>query len=933
MSVDARAAKEIFLAAMELAGRDRTTYVEETCADDETLRAHVEELLRAAEMPDSFLEKAAVLLAGDDTPSAMTEALGDASATPRQADDPNHTRTLSGASVEPEPVLHFLEPPTGPDALGRLLHYQMTEILGKGGFGIVFRAFDEKLHRVVAIKVMAPELAASATARQRFLREARAAAAVRHEHVIDIHVVDHEPIPYLVMEYVAGQTLQEKLSRSGPLELKEILRIGHQIACALGAAHKQGLVHRDIKPANILLENGASRVKVTDFGLARTTDDGSITQPGMVTGTPMYMAPEQAEGLAIDHRADLFSLGSVLYTMCTGRAPFRASTTLGILKRVCEETPRPIRELNPDIPEWLCALVEKLHAKKPEERFPSAKEVEELLAHYLSELQHHGMVRNGPPATASRSVPGVPAPARRRAWRWSVVGAAFLVLAGGVFAILYFLQPPPLETTTIPVAPRTNVINLLALADPARDTVHGQWARTGAGALTSSGETHNKVAQERLELPYHPPEEYDFIIEFTRTAGTEAVTQVVARGDKQVVWTMGGWANRVLGFDSVDGLAASAHPSSVHQAGLVNGKRHQSILKVRKDGITAFLDDQRITYVQTDFTNVALPAGWVLRDPKALGIGSFRSPTIFHRVEVIEVSGRGKPARFPPPPAAVSPFDAKQAQEHQRAWAEHLNLPVEKINSIGMKLRLIPAGEFTMGSTQEEIDKNLAKAPDWNKANVRKEGPQRQVTLDRPYYLGTHEVTVGQFRAFVSDTGYKTWGERTGKGGRTWDSAKREMVLKPGYIWTHPFVAPSEEHPVVLVHQEDVDAFCAWLTKKEGRSYGLPLEEQWEFACRAGSVTPWFWGADAGRAHLYGWFGDSSTLSRQMAVGQKLPNAFGLFDLAGNVAEMTLDAKGALVMRGGHAGYHPGLTRSAAREYENHSDPTYRTGFRVMCEP
>src|SRR5436853_494145 len=179
---------------------------------------------------------------------------------------------------------------------------------GRGGFGTVLRAFDEKLHRVVAIKVLSPAFAAHAAARKRFIREARAAAAVKNEHVVGIYDVqeDAQP-PYLVMECIDGPSLQDKLDKQGTLGLKEILRIGMQIAEGLAAAHKQGLVHRDIKPANILLENGVERVKITDFGLARAVDDASVTQSGVITGTPMFMSPEQAAGeQLIDHRSDLF---------------------------------------------------------------------------------------------------------------------------------------------------------------------------------------------------------------------------------------------------------------------------------------------------------------------------------------------------------------------------------------------------------------------------------------------------------------------------------------------------------------------------------------------------------------------------------------------------------------------------------------------------
>ena len=160
-----------------------------------------------------------------------------------------------------------------------------------------------------------------------------------------------------------------------------------QAAAGLAAAHAQGLVHRDIKPSNILLENCVERVKITDFGLARAVDDASLTQSGVVAGTPLFMAPEQARSETIDHRADLFSLGAVLYAMCTGRSPFRAPTTLAVLRRVCDEAPRPVREVNRDIPDWLAAIIDRLLAKEPAKRYQDASEVAELLGRHLARRQ------------------------------------------------------------------------------------------------------------------------------------------------------------------------------------------------------------------------------------------------------------------------------------------------------------------------------------------------------------------------------------------------------------------------------------------------------------------------------------------------------------------------------------------------------------------
>ena len=286
-------------------------------------------------------------------PPAGVAARGGSDADPADRGNPRRPgrRTDPGGPRTDDEGLDFLGPTLTPGHIGRFGPYEVSEVLGRGGMGVVLKAFDTALHRPVAVKVLAPQLATSASARKRFLREARAAASVVHEHVVTIHAVDEAGgLPYLVMQFVPGRSLQERIEAAGPLELREVLRIGMQAAAGLAAAHAQGLVHRDVKPANILLENGVERVKLTDFGLARAADDASLTQSGVVAGTPQYMAPEQARGEPVDHRADLFSLGSVLYAMCTGRSPFRAETTVAVLRRVCDETPRPIREINPESP-------------------------------------------------------------------------------------------------------------------------------------------------------------------------------------------------------------------------------------------------------------------------------------------------------------------------------------------------------------------------------------------------------------------------------------------------------------------------------------------------------------------------------------------------------------------------------------------------------
>ena len=290
-------------------------------------------------------------------------------------------------------TVEHLEPSDEPNVLGRLGGYDVLEIIGRGGMGVVLKGFDRELKRCVAIKVLAPHLAQSSLARKRFAREAQAAAAVVHPNVLAIHQVQPSGrLPFLVMPLVAGESLAERLVVQGRLDLKEILRIGMQAAAGLAAAHEQGLVHRDVKPANILLEKGVERAVLTDFGLARAADDVSMTRWGIIAGTPQYMSPEQAQGEPLDGRSDLFSLGCVLYEMATGVSPFRADSTVATLRRLIDDPPPAMASLNPELPPWFIGIVDRLLEKDPSRRFGSAKEVSELLEGCLAHLQQPASV-------------------------------------------------------------------------------------------------------------------------------------------------------------------------------------------------------------------------------------------------------------------------------------------------------------------------------------------------------------------------------------------------------------------------------------------------------------------------------------------------------------------------------------------------------------
>lgn len=362
-------------------------------------------------------------------------------------DDPDVTRSEEDANHET--FLRLLGPSDDPKMLGRVGGYEVVGVIGQGGMGVAFKAFDTALNRFVAIKMLLPHLTANGAARKRFLREAQAAAAVVDDHVLPIFGVDQwQGTPYLVMQYSRGTTLQKRLQQQGPLSLKETLRIGLQTARGLAAAHAQGLVHRDVKPANILLDGSVERAVLMDFGLARAVDDASLTRTGIISGTPMYMSPEQVRADSVDARSDLFSLGSTLYAMCAGWPPFRSQSrgesAYGVMHRITHDEPTPICEVNSDVPVWLGQIIDRLMSKQVAERFESAAEVADLLEGCLAHVQQPTQVKL--PASAA------PTPGTHKAKnRWLGMSRRkkiFSVLAAGTalvaaIAIAFFMNVGP----------------------------------------------------------------------------------------------------------------------------------------------------------------------------------------------------------------------------------------------------------------------------------------------------------------------------------------------------------------------------------------------------------------------------------------------------------------------------------------------------------
>jgi serine/threonine-protein kinase len=364
----------------------------------------------------------------------------------------------------------------GPDELiGRVRQvvgkeFEVVGVLGKGGMATVYLAFERSLARMVALKVLHPLVLSSGTMRERFLREAKLAAALGHRNVVAIHGLrEGQGIIVLVLRAVMGRSLSAILAEEGPLPIPLIQRVVAQVAGALAYSHQHGVIHRDVKPGNILLDEDGT-VHVSDFGIAKALEDPNLTSTGSAIGTPAYMSPEQCAGGHVTGASDQYGLGAVAYEMLTGRTPFGADTAMGLMYAQTHHTPAPLREMRPDIPLSLSTAVDRMLNKNPTDRWPTLDAmvrqvgkptIEGLDDPYADELGH--LARRGSPALqlASTFQPSsVPSGARlsdpeaatlifvqeRSARRWLRTAALVVVAIAGTLVFPRLLErfsPPP----------------------------------------------------------------------------------------------------------------------------------------------------------------------------------------------------------------------------------------------------------------------------------------------------------------------------------------------------------------------------------------------------------------------------------------------------------------------------------------------------------
>ncbi|HXY34934.1 MAG TPA: SUMF1/EgtB/PvdO family nonheme iron enzyme [Planctomycetaceae bacterium] len=667
------------------------------------------------------------------------------------------------------------EPKVGPLS-GQFGRYRILRTLGQGAMGTVYLAEDTQLLRQVALKTPQFTDDSEQELLERFYREARAAATLRHPHICPVYDVgDIDGTHYITMAYIEGKSLSEFIKPAVPQTERQILIVIGKIAQALQAAHDRGIVHRDLKPANIMVDSQGEPV-IMDFGLAqqiRTGEDVRLTQTGTILGSPAYMSPEQVEGdpSKVGPAADQYGLGVILYELLTGKVPFEGSLT-AVMGQILAREPMPPSRFRPGLDPRIDAVCLKMLAKNPADRFLSLAAVAAELASIL---------RN--PADVERRAalkPGSPEPPRRP-WVWWALGSA------GAIALL--------AAVVVYVRVGKTVLEI-QISDP------GVQVAVRGSTLTLTGPASEEI---RVDPGEH---------ELTITRGDlkfKTGTFTLEKGNKQAVKIS-------LAGSTVTALLGGA-PLSIEPQGS-SAKASQPVL-----------------------------------------------------------------ALAPAPPLMAFPFNDLEAKKAQKAWASYLNVPIEATNTIGMKFKLVPPGEYMMGPFEGH-----------------------HVRITRPSYFGTYEVTRGQFAKFVAATKFQTLAE-LGDGGVRLDDlggpGRTKWEPNKKYTWREPGFPQEDDHPVVQLTWNDARSFCQWLSLKEGKKYRLPTEAEWEYACRAGTMTRFLNGNDpqaatkianvddaSAKAVFPHWDDDVETSDGYVytsPVGHFLPNNFGLYDTLGNAAEWCSD--------------------------------------------
>jgi formylglycine-generating enzyme required for sulfatase activity/serine/threonine protein kinase len=905
--------------------------------------------------------------------------------------------------------------PNEPVSLGTLGEYELFQKLGQGGMGTVYKARHTRLDKLVAVKVLPAGAMRDPASVARFEREMRAVGRLEHPHIV--RAMDAGQVGgrhYLVMEYVDGLDLSEVVQRCGPLRIADACEVVRQAALGLRYADEHAMVHRDIKPSNLVL-NSESQVKILDLGLALILADrppkteltrndlasppvgvlagAEISSPSRIVGTLDYIAPEQCwDSHDVDIRADIYGLGCTFYKLLSGQAPFVDAQYKGAVDKMMAHVqvpPPPLGSLRREIPEKLAAVVDRMMAKKRDDRYALPGQVVEALQPYCPGCDLAGLLARAgrsvptqPKAVASPAAPvtactgsaeagtlppirtGQP-PSPPAPVAGAVTGIAVTGIEESFDAYYKWLgippdEQPPNHYRLLGIRIFEEDRDVIQIAAEGRSThlktrVLGKHSGLSQKLLNEvqqaklclltpderaaydaslrchlEAEAAAKSKSKGASLPAVPP---PAATATRRFAGRSKWPAFLAKAERalRVVWSAVAFDRRtLLRLTLVLVTAAAAFVCLGLVLYVTAGK---GTVKIELGDPTAKVE------VKVDGNRIDI-AG--LKEPLSLSVGEhelevssgeFKTVTRQFTIrrgeqEVVSVSllpksnegpdiplplGEGQgdakpvagrsgtkgtpvPTASAPPPA-IAPFDAAQAQKHQETWAKHLRVPVETTNSIGMKLVLIPPGEFDMGATDEEVawaieQGKKGNAAQWYFDQAASEAPRHRVNISRPFYMGSYPVTQGEYQR-VMDLNPSDFAGQPADVSQfdppLSDQQKDEREANAKKVAG----TDTSSHPVERVSWEDAAEFCRRLSalpaeSSAGRVYSLPTEAQWEYACRGGSTSRWWWGDDESRVTDVAWLAWNSD-GMTHPVGQKQRSAWGLDDMQGNVTQWCSD--------------------------------------------
>jgi len=891
--------------------------------------------------------------------------------------------------------------------------YQIVSQLGVGGMATVFKAYQPKMDRYVALKILPRHFSKNPEFIHRFSQEARLIAKLEHPHILPVHDFgESDGYTYLAMRLVEGGSLSDLLQNHGKLELTKINRIISQAGEALDYAHKEGVIHRDFKPSNVLIDKFENYL-LTDFGIAKLVETTShLTHTGGILGTPTYISPEQGSGKLIDSRSDIYSLGVVLYQMVVGDVPYKADTPMAVIfKHIQDPLPLP-RQKVPDLPEPVERVILKALAKNPDDRYSTAFDLINALKRAIDQptapiqevqepdpdLEPTKVVRETISELPEEPRPEIVKPKvaeekktpPRGVWVYGVLVIFLLAIFAGAGWYYYnniFISEPILKVNSNPSGADVYVDGGHVGISP----VQVEELKPGTHKILISKDRYqdyekdlfiqegkHRVIQAKLapkpfgDLEVNSnPSGAEVIIDDDKRGITPIAIKDLPKGTHIVMVKKEGfdpWQDTIE-IISLEKAQISANLITIHGGLDISSNPSEAIVYIdeKEVGKTPLVlkevqKGRRIIKLKkVDFDvwkkEVYVKAAEVFKIKAVLGIsyGDLKVLSTPNDAEVI-INGMSKGKT----PLIIHKLSKgktkieikKEGYEKKTLWVsleagedKTLDIRLNRIamsisNNLGMEFVYIPPGTFTMGSPSNEPGRN-------------KNEKQHQVTLTQGFYMQTTEVTVGQWRAFVRDTAYRSEAETEGY---IYIRIGKKLSKEKGLYWDKTRFSQTESNPVTCVSWNDVQSYIKWLNQKEGNTYRLPTESQWEYACRAGSITAF---ANGGISEIncgydphlnaMGWYCGNSK-KKTHPVAKKKPNDWGLYDMHGNVWEWCQEWYGKYpsslvanptgppggthrVIRGGHFNKYARHCRSALRGKAPPDARGLGLGFRLLRNP